>query len=275
MISRLQEMKEGIEEWGLSNPDLRISASTWNVLEEIKSVLEPVRVSIRVLQTAKLTPGDFYRTWLQSKLQVKRLASSDVGRKLVERMEVREKQLIDNNKLMIAAIYSDPRYGCTLSSEHVKIAREQVLAISLKLEALIPNEVDQPSQEFQDCETGSEGEDVVEAFLKEKERVREVRPENSSFVARIHQALDEYEAKPRFKLQETSDSSKILMKWWNDSCLPIADAAKVLMSLPSTQVSVERLFSALAFFLSTRRNRLSGVSLDACLFLRLNDDDQK
>lgn len=50
----------------------------------------------------------------------------------------------------------------------------------------------------------------------------------------------------------------------------LKDAALVLTSLPPTQVSVERLFSALKILKSDRRSRLSEDILDAMLFLRTN-----
>ena len=50
----------------------------------------------------------------------------------------------------------------------------------------------------------------------------------------------------------------------------IKSAARVILAMPPTQVSVERLFSSLKILKSDRRNRLKADLLDAMLFLRSN-----
>ncbi len=50
----------------------------------------------------------------------------------------------------------------------------------------------------------------------------------------------------------------------------LQDIARLLYSMPVTQVSVERLFSALKIFKSDLRNRLKEDVLDALLFLKAN-----
>ncbi len=52
----------------------------------------------------------------------------------------------------------------------------------------------------------------------------------------------------------------------------LREVALLLTALPPTQVSVERLFSALKNLKSDNRNRLGERLLDAMLFLRSNMD---
>lgn len=54
------------------------------------------------------------------------------------------------------------------------------------------------------------------------------------------------------------------------SLAELRDVALLLTALPPTQVSVERLFSALKILKSDRRNRLKDKMLNAMLLLRAN-----
>ena len=50
----------------------------------------------------------------------------------------------------------------------------------------------------------------------------------------------------------------------------LVDVSLALLALPPTQVSVERLFSALKILMSERRNKLKEDILKAMLFIRIN-----
>ena len=54
------------------------------------------------------------------------------------------------------------------------------------------------------------------------------------------------------------------------SLAELRDVALLLTAIPPTQVSVERLFSALKILKSDRRNRLKDKMLNAMLLLRAN-----
>ena len=58
------------------------------------------------------------------------------------------------------------------------------------------------------------------------------------------------------------------------SSYPIAikEVARLLQAMPPTQVSVERLFSALKLQKSDLRNRIKADALDALLLLKANSD---
>ena len=277
MISRLTEMKEGLEEWGTSNPDLRISALQWETLESIKNVLEPIRSAVTVLQREQLTPGDFYKVWLKTKLAVKKMGNSPVARKLVERMEIRERKLIEKNPVMIAGIYCDPRFTSTLSEDYVKIARETLLKLALKLFNVNEEQEDSDGVIAAESDTEEAEKDELEAFLQGQERPG--APEHQklqSFRACFMQALDTFEKMPRVRDSRDATAKKFfVMDWWKEQVhlSSVRDVAMTVSSLPATQVSVERLFSALAIILTEKRNRIGAGSLDAVLFLRVNGLD--
>lgn len=63
------------------------------------------------------------------------------------------------------------------------------------------------------------------------------------------------------------------LQFWEDkkSAYPILyDIAMIVLAAPTTQVSVERLFSGLSYILNARRTKLKDETLDQILTLREN-----
>lgn len=64
-----------------------------------------------------------------------------------------------------------------------------------------------------------------------------------------------------------------ILKFWKQmetSYPELAELAKIIHSVPSTQVSVERLFSGLKFILSPYRTNVSSKNLEDQLLVRTN-----
>jgi len=172
--------------------------------------------------------------------------------------------------MMIAVVYVDPGFIATLPEDYVKIARDCVRMVSLKLkriqEELAPETPQTVEEEAEVLEEAIE--DDLESFLAQQERPR-TNPTHQSFIAKINQGLDLLEQMPRLK--KTASGGFSVLEWWKkNSDLSIGNAAMTLSCLPSTQVSVERLFSGLAYILSEKRSRMSAEVLEAVLFLRMN-----
>ena len=78
-----------------------------------------------------------------------------------------------------------------------------------------------------------------------------------------NQALNEIEKLGRLKLGSVWDIIELY-----PSC--VQHGARVVSSLPTTQVSVERMFSHLKLIMRENRARMKGDLADAILFLRMN-----
>lgn len=61
-----------------------------------------------------------------------------------------------------------------------------------------------------------------------------------------------------------------VLEFWASSNSKLAAIAMVVLAIPSTQVTVERLFSSLKYIFSEQRNRLSPLVLESILLIRAN-----
>jgi hypothetical protein len=66
-----------------------------------------------------------------------------------------------------------------------------------------------------------------------------------------------------------------IVQWWESKTLiwpELHELALIVTAIPATQVSVERLFSALRFILRPQRFNLSSQNVDDIVFLHTNAD---
>lgn len=95
--------------------------------------------------------------------------------------------------------------------------------------------------------------------------------QSTNYLSDLNKELKKYEEEilMQEEIQETPDA----INYWKRSATmyPIlSQVALDLVCVPVTEVSVERLFSHLAFILNPLRNRLTGDILEDILFLRMN-----
>lgn len=103
----------------LKNVDaaLNLRHSEWEYMESFLTLLEPVYIATQKLQEEQLFFGDFFKVWLEMKLEVQTKPNSS---KFLEKLERREKVLLQN-PTFLAAIYLDPRLNCIISKEPLKL----------------------------------------------------------------------------------------------------------------------------------------------------------
>lgn len=78
--------------------------------------------------------------------------------------------------------------------------------------------------------------------------------------------IAEYLATPRLALSENT------IEYWSSKSHRLAHLAQVAVAAPTTQVTVERLFSVLKFILSPSRNRLLDETLNNIILIKSNED---
>lgn len=61
-----------------------------------------------------------------------------------------------------------------------------------------------------------------------------------------------------------------IVEFWSSQNNALSTIAKILLAIPATQVSVERLFSSLKYILADQRNRLTPFHLEHILMVKVN-----
>lgn len=103
----------------------------WNRIINIVKVLRPVHATTMELQRSQLLLGDFYKLWLNIKLQMK-LNRIDIANTLMKCVQARESQILQNDPLC-AAIYLDPRLKRLLKTEEKAQAIKHLKALATRM----------------------------------------------------------------------------------------------------------------------------------------------
>lgn len=244
-----------------------LTSDEWDEMEKIIKVLKWPFVLTKELQSDRLTLSDVYGLWV--KMNIKLRKENHPLANILKRHLFRREALVLKHKTMIAAIYLDPRYNGLLSVD------EQETAICL-LENLWTRLNRNDSQCAQDSES------VEQELLSNNEC--NMDSDLLAFVQSTDQRMS-MNAQPKsvrsqaisFYKTETMKNvlnSKSILDYWSGTVRheynTLYELSQVLLSVPATQVSVERAFSSLRFILTDYRQRIADEALENILLMRLN-----
>nr|XP_018915899.1 PREDICTED: uncharacterized protein LOC109043220 [Bemisia tabaci]XP_018915900.1 PREDICTED: uncharacterized protein LOC109043220 [Bemisia tabaci] len=253
---------------------IKLTEAEWKEIEELHKTLEPAKIATKVFEEEQLLIGDFVAYWMRMKGKIKKL-NTPYADKLVSYIEARERIPAANrdtplmkNPAVVAALYLDPRYFNVLSEDDVKLAENHILKLYARM---CEEEPRQPSQEVQEVFSDEE-EDEFRAMLIEKERERTIRPspKKRGKVA-LDMELDLYDFRSRIKMVHRKTN---ILEWWQTEGYRkwprLLAIANIVLAVPATQVSVERLFSGLKYIFSKSRSNIGSELLEAITVIRSN-----
>ena len=276
MIERILELKSILSD--MANHDLTMSNVQWDQVKSLKELLYYPYIVTKKLQCSNLTPGSFIKEWNMLIFRMTQIGGL-IAEEIKDSMVRREAFLLDND-ILLAAIYVDPLYRVSLNDSQLIKAKIALFNVAVRMNGL-DKEIENPVQEddsmasptAMSLSSGS-SEDEYEIFLDVKERsnkrqkcdiekTRGLPSKINKFKQDFYAALTEVE-----NFDRTSKLTVI-------NAIPrypeiVQQAATAVTGLPPTQVSVERLFSALRIIKSHLRGKLKEDLIDAILFLRTN-----
>ena len=185
-------------------------------------------------------------------------------------MRRREPQLFQVESLL-AAVYFDPMNRVLLNEDQCAQAKDFICKLIRRIENKPAEEQHPPSPEAQprDVTAGVSFEEYLDIEESQKRKRRRLENEQyddtdvpvDPFIAKILSALREVETYDRTNKLSVHDVIPLYPEI-------VQYPARRLTALPSTQVSVERLFSALKIVKSDLRANMKQDLLGAILFLR-------
>lgn len=116
----------------------------------------------------------------------------------------------------------------------------------------------------------NEASDAFEAYLQSLDEANETAEHLD-----IEDDLNNLSRQPRLKLPITDGKEQTILEWWHGlkgTKPELFKLVSTILSIPCTQVSVERVFSALPIVLTKFRAQLKEETLNNILFIRLNSD---
>lgn len=262
----------------------------WDVLKELNRVLKVPYLVTKMLQKEDFTLSDFFGCFKIITMQLNKMIAEPgrkytrLAEKLLHTLYQRKSKLVDH-PLMICALYLDPRYKCEVVNDQdkVKLAKLTLENIWERLKLLkneneigeTPNEVPVAIETDQNENMNTFYEELDEMYGNlginsgSGNHSSETSNRDKSIIA---VALSNYENSTVHRMKSSESVCTFWEKSKEEFGPELYELASIIHSIPPTQASVERNFSALKFMLTDRRYNLAEDLLESLLLIHLNRD---
>lgn len=200
------------------------------------------------LQAVQLTPGQFFLEWEKMRFHLQKCGAT-IADELVEALDFRRDKLLESNDLLLSGIWVDSKSRVLLSSQQKEIAKSYIKRLVTQILRADSTDPPSPKRSRRDVKDGDED---FEAYLASMAEDNDSRLDEHAEDVGIDAALQQY---------ETNRGPPLDI---------IKEAIAVVSALPTTQASVERLFSALKVLATDRRSRMKDDVINGILFLKCN-----
>lgn len=242
--------------------NLNLSDEEWEAVKKVVSILEHFAIQTKVLQGVQISLSDFYGGWARIKMNLSSFDDDLFARNLLSQMKKREKDLFDNS-LLNASVYLDPRFQKYMPHENKENAISFLKHLYSRIIRIEGGQVSQLEQQDDDLASFLNKTILGQDSNSNSNGINE--NQNSSLCDTIDTMLRNHNA------QEPINTS--VFNYWeqNKTLKPeLYKLACAVHSVPPTQTTVERAFSAMAIVFSALRTNLSDQNLENILLLRLN-----
>lgn len=235
-----------------------------NTMKKLFGVLDILAIATKKVQGDSFALTDFFGLWLDIIMRLKISPHTEFAAIMSQCLESRKGQLL-NHPAMICGVFFDPRFYSELSSEQKHSARFMVKKIWLRLESI--KNVHLLNENEIECSL------VEKYFIEKGQPVTRIEPNAPMTEYEFIKQLEEYEN----NINRLHSACSIVDFWAGQkqskdiaNLDAIKEIAMNLVSIPSTQVPVERAFSHLSFVYSKLRSGLEQELLETILLIRLN-----
>lgn len=245
-------MREFIEELSKTDESFKLTPTKWKIIQVIKDILHEPYTLTMALQRTNYTLSDFYGEWIKTKRNLAKIGHP-LADSLLTHMERRERKVL-NTKIMLAAVYLDPRYNMLLKSDQKQIAVGHLCQLWCRLTEISPTDT------ISSTANAPEDDDFAQLLNQATNATQNVH-----IVDRIRRFID----RPAINYKSN------ILEYWNKIKSEEPDLfklQKLIFTVAVTQVDVERSFSSLNFIFNNYRSALNTDTLARILILRSNYD---
>lgn len=226
-------------------------------------------VFTKFIQSDQITLSEFFSSWTQMKLKLKKNAPCELLTNLLKCIDDRQKRLLENASIL-SALYLDPRYRKVLNNDtsSKQIAVNHLTRLWKRVQEIL--KTTEPEQTVESNNSRPDYvEDEFDAYLNlfEGTNLPQINLQSNDIMTKLQTFDKVSNEQPRLP------RSNNIHEYWEKKKRTDPELfllASIIYGAASTQTSVERAFSALAFILNRYRCNLSDENLEDILFIRLH-----
>lgn len=267
------------------------------VVREAVKLLQIPFIVTKLLQKPDCTLSDFYGACIEMREKLKiattKQKKTDLAQCLLTEFENRRHQMIDNES-MLSAVFLDRRYALDLTDGETELAKIALCNLwqrfcDARKKETSPQQTDQVElvEQVEQEESDDEFEFNMSSYMSSK-----AGETNTSIQTDMSSTRNDDAPNHQPNITHSKDAFMILLgdfenqfkvihhsipilEFWKDKMesLPeLYEIAQILNSIPPSQATVERSFSALAYIYGPLRCKLSHELLEEILRIKLNSE---
>lgn len=266
-----------------------MSSADWKYIAEIVEIVQAPAKFTTLVQSESLTTCEFAEEWIKMSQSVAKIGT-DLSKKFENNLKTRQGEMF-SNKFILAGWYLNKRVKFLMSEEQETEAKSLIRQVAWKSFKLECGNCDNSLNEIEEINSLSDlhishddndsEEDSFEKFLQSQKQA-EMLSSSQSFkefsqqtkMSQIEQMLQQLDIElSDYDAMRTEDKKQAdwLVYWKQQQNLPLMQKiVPIIITVPATEVSVERLFSHLNFILNKLRSSLKGSLLNSILKVRTN-----
>lgn len=260
MVDGMVSVKDKVEK--------EMTTNQWLFAGTMKNVLNPFQKLTTQLQAEQYVFGDLVRDIITCQVDLMSM-TEPFALTLQETLRKRKEVLLDPSNLTLqAALFMDHRFNNKTSTSWTPETRKEIVEYLLNLYDRIQRVKKRASL----------------PETKTSNNQRKLSPDHIRnmhiLMGEVPEAVDDTQKDLRSQLENFGLNVKRpdfnefnVQKYWKDhwNIFPeLAELANVVLSVPASQVSVERAFSVLSLIFGNRRTKINNTNLERLLFIRLN-----
>lgn len=251
----------------------RLTDYEWKGIDEVVEIMQPPYLQMKLMQSEAFGLSDFFGSWHFLKCSLHEFENrldnvTDLASSLLVKMKAYEIELM-LNPLLLSAVYLDPRYALTLKGEEKIIARSKLTEIYKR----INNKETEDNVSTSSSNKMNKFSSYLSTLAKARNSVApRVADDGAIFtneLLALEQDFNDFEEE-----EVLPPKTNILLYWEKKKkhFLKLYKLTNTIMSVPSSQNSVERDFSSFAFIYDAKRTGLDPAMLQNILLIRNNKD---
>lgn len=254
-----------------------------HIIKEVTGILDVVYKTTLTLQKKECTLSDLYACWLKMKLKLRNYQRTHLSTNLVtaleDELEKREHSIL-KNRSMLSAVYLDRRFTKQLTENETLIAKDTILKVWERMKTLKEYDSHNLSANSGLDEPKNTSNEMLEELINSTEQRATSATSASSLNPRAGSEWLAEKTKlmlhfDEFEKMDRPDIEKTALKQWmeyKDKFPELSLLASIFHSIPPSQASVERSFSALAITFNARRCKLSQSVLEQLMLIKINEE---
>lgn len=275
MIQRLVELRAVLED--IDNPSITLTEHQWSQAKEMSELLLMPYLTTKQLQAEELTGGQFLYEWKSLIFKLSKKGSL-IADGIVKSMKKREAQMMEN-EILLAVTFIDPKHRILLEDDQCTMARQCLCNLAVEMEGIeLDGDIQNIKIELVESQSSSSSNDA-ETFEQHLKRMQKGRNKakkmkldattSQPFNMKVKKFKEDFnKAMDQVEEIEVAESNRGLSLQDFIAGYPeiVRGVASTIAAFPATQVSVERLFSALKIMKSDLRSSLKEDIVEAILF---------